>query len=135
MNKELRRFECSLGRDHWESYNATSRGKAKSQYMRDIADCVDKDAYKHIRCRVVGQVYTSDDFKRMAKSRGIEFAYCGMLVKIENDHGVIVGHNDSMNLNVLMTSGRFKGRVDNCHPHYKTTYYDRAGNIIKSFQD
>ena len=135
MNKELRQYECSLGRNHWESYNATSYGKAKSQFMRDIADCVDKDAYKHIKCRVVGPVYTSDDFKRMAETRNIPFAYCGMVVKVGGTTGVIVGHNSSVNINVLFSDGPMKGKVGNCHPNWQTTYYDRAGNIIKSFQN
>jgi hypothetical protein len=133
MNKELRQYECSIDGQHWSSYNTTSRGKAKAEYLLDLDDCAGPDAYTRIRCRVVGSPHTSEDFKRMAQMRGIDFAYCGMVVKIQNDHGVIVGHCDSLNLKVLMTDGRYKGRVDNCHPTWETTYYDRAGNVIKTF--
>lgn len=129
---ELKSYQCSLDGEHWSSYNATSRGQAKMQYWHDL----DGDfEYLRIRCQVLGAVYTSEEFIRNAEYRGIEFAYCGMVVDVGGCWGIIVGHNDSANLNILFTEGENKGMILNCHPNWKVTYYDRTGNIIKSFND
>lgn len=128
---ELRSYECSLDGKHWSSYNALSRGKAKMEFWRDIdMDCIE---YTDIKCRVLGSIYTSDAFVRNAKYRNIEFAYCGMAVEVDGMKGVIVGHNDAANLDVLFINGKHKGQTLNCHPNWKITYFHKNGSIIKQF--
>jgi hypothetical protein len=58
-----------------------------------------------------------------------------MAVEMDGQKGVITGHNDSANLNVLFTEGKYKGQVLNCHPHWKMTYFNSKGEIIKCFDD
>lgn len=128
--KELRSYECSLDGEHWSTYNALSRGKAKMKYYYELDMEI---SYLAIKCRVNGAVFTSDDFKRNAKYRGIEFAYCGMVIKSEEFEGVITGYNSSCNLNVLITNGNFKGQYLSFHPNWKIAYYDKNGDLIKEF--
>ena len=123
---ELKKYECSLDGENWWSVNSTSYGQAKMSYYRMI----DMDIkYTSIKCRCSGSPYTSEDFKRNAKYRGIEFAYCGMVVKVGNNKGVIMCHNSSANLDILFPNGI----IYNCHPNWDITYYDSNGEIIKSF--
>ena len=128
--KELRSYLCSLDGQHWTTYNALSAGMAKNQYRIDLDMEI---PYTSIKCRVGGYPYTSDDFIKNAKYRDVEFAYCGMAVQVGEMGGVIVGNNSSANLDVLITDGKYKGQVLNCHPHWEITYYDKKGNIIKRY--
>lgn len=129
---ELRKYECSLNGNDWWSCNATSYGKAKAEFYR-MLDMEIK--YTWIKCRCTGLPYTSEDFIRNAKYRGIDFAYCGMVVAVDGAKGIITGHNSSANLDILFTDGKYKGQTLNCHPNYKMTYFDSKGEIIKSFND
>ncbi len=129
--RQLKSYDCSFDGEHWDSYNALSRGAAKAMYWRQALGC--DFPYVRIKCRTTGLPYTSAEFMQMAKYRGIEFAYCGMAIKVGDFMGVIVGHNESSNLDVLATSGKYEGQVLNCHPHSETTYYDSKGDIVKSF--
>ena len=127
---ELKHYECSLDGLHWESINATSSGKAKTTYSRGF----DFDfKFTDIRCRVIGSPYTSPEFVKNAKYRNIEFAYCGMVVMVDDMAGVIVGHNNSANLDVLFTADKHKGQTLNCHPNHKMKYFDKKGILIKEF--
>lgn len=129
---ELKSYECSLDGNNWWSVNSTSYGQAKMSFYRML----DMDIkYPLIKCRCSGLPYTSEDFKRNAKYRRIEFAYCGMVVAVDGEKGLIVGHNSSANLDVLFTEGKHKGATLNCHPNWKMTYYNSKGEIIKSFND
>ncbi|WP_047452581.1 hypothetical protein [Alistipes sp. ZOR0009] len=131
---ELKSYICSIDGEHWTSFNATSYGHAKSQFLIYLDDCYG-DCYLSIRCKCAGSVYTSEDFKRNAKYRGIEFAYCGMVVEVDGNKGVITGHNSSANLNVLFTDGKWKGQTHNCHPNWKITYFDKKGVVLKDFKN
>ncbi len=126
---ELKSYECSLNGEHWTTINALSSGKAKSEYIRGWDDI----KYIYVKCRVLGYPYTSEAFVKNAIHRNIEFAYCGMAVEMDGNKGVIIGYNDSCNLNILFTDGKLKNQISNCHPHYKMTYYDKQGNILKEF--
>jgi hypothetical protein len=128
--QELKSYDCSLDGKHWSTFNATSRGKAKSMFYRECDFDLD---YKMIKCRTNGYPYTSDEFRRNAKYRDIEFAYCGMAVQVQDWNGVIVGHNDSANLNVLFLDGANKGQVLNCHPNWKIKYFNKSGEVVKAF--
>lgn len=127
---ELKSYKCSVDGEHWTTFNATSYGDAKMQYLQHLDDC-----YLAVKCRCTGAIYTSDEFIRNAKYRNIDFAYCGMVVDVAGEKGLIVGYNSSANLDVLFTTGKNKGKVLNCHPNWKMTYYDSKGEIIKSFND
>ncbi len=72
--------------------------------------------------------FNSTGFQQMKESRGIDFASLGMEIDVAGKRGVIVGSNSSLNLDVY-----FDGIIHNCHPCWKTTYYDNAGRTIKSF--
>lgn len=129
---ELKKYECSLDGQNWWSVNSTSYGKAKMAFLRML----DMDIqYTMIKCKCVGNPYTSEDFKNNARYRGIDFAYCGMVVDVEGEKGLIVGHNSSANLDILFTEGRYSGQTLNCHPNWKMTYYNSKGEVIKSFND
>ena len=129
---ELRCYECSLDKKHWVKFNATSQGQAKMDFYHYLDGDFD---YLLIKCRVVGNVHTSEAFIRNAIYRKIEFAYCGMVVEMDGNKGVITGHNDSANLNVLFTEGKYKGQLHNCHPNWKMTYFNSKGEVIKSFDE
>lgn len=128
---ELKGYECSLDGQNWRDVNSTSPGKAKSAFYRMLD--LEGVKYTWIRCRCIGRPHTSEDFVRNAKYRGIDFAYCGMVVDVDGDKGLIVGHNSSANLDILFTDGKHKGHTFNCHPNWKMTYYNSNGEIIKSF--
>lgn len=129
---ELRCYECSLGGDHWEPYNATSPGQAKSMFLMDL----DSDYnYTDVRCRLYGPAHTSIEFIKNARYRNIEFAYCGMVVEVDGAKGLIIGHNDSANLDILFTEGKNKGQTLNCHPNWMMTYFNKKGEIIKEFKE
>ena len=136
MNKnkpqELRCYAVSLDKEHWCYYNALSKGQAKMNYIRQF----DFDIkYTSVKCKLYGNghPYTSEDFVRMANYRQIPFAYCGMAVKVGDWNGFIAGHNCSSNLDVLFVDGKYKGFTLNCHPQSEITYFDKKGNVIKSF--
>mgnify|MGYP003594321334 CR=1 FL=1 len=128
----LKSYKCSIDGEQWTTINAISRGAAKSRFFRTFDSDIE---YTWVRCKANGLHYTSDEFKHNAKYRGVEFAFVGMDVKVSNSKGVIVGHNRSANLDVLFTDGILKGQVCNCHPHWKITYFDKKGGVVKSFNE
>lgn len=131
---ELRSYKCFVRGHEAEGstiINHISAGKAKSEFFRDLPD-----GYSYTSCRVKkrGLPFTSDGFKRNAEYRQIPFAYCGMMVQVGGvGFGHIVGHNESANLNVLFFNGKYIGHTLNCHPHSGMVYYDKKGEVIKSY--
>lgn len=114
---------------------ATSIGKAKARYCVEARDWHPDVAYLDIRAKRARRSapVTTDAFRRVADSRGIPFARVGMRVRVGDDMGTIVGHNRSANLNVLFDDGtRYGGEVLNCHPNWKVTYFDEAGEVIEA---
>jgi hypothetical protein len=116
-------------------------GKAKYDYYLEVADCYDGfgNFLSYISsCRKLRSFHISDlfgdkeQFERMAKMRGIEFAYLGMKVSVCGQMGTIVGSNRSLNLNVVY-DGQYN--KDNCHPWYETVYYDRKGNVVADYRE
>lgn len=69
------------------------------------------------------------DIKRC---RNITFAYIGMAVEIDGEHGTIAGMNSSGNLDV-----RFKprGATSNCHPFWRAAYFDKNGEIVADYRE
>jgi len=92
---------------------------------------------KHVHCKKVGlanlECLYGDkrSFERMRESRGIQFAYQGMRVEVAGKKGTITG-SYGMNLHVV-----FDGQwiPSNCHPWYKTKYFDKDGTLIKEYAD
>ncbi len=129
--RELKSYKCSLDGEHWSFFNALSQGMAKSEFWSHNLER--EVPFIYIKCRTEGLPYTSEEYIRMAKYRNIEFSYCGMPVKVGEWNGVIVGHNSSSNLNVLAVDGKYKDQVLNCHPHSEVIYFNKKGEIVKSF--
>ena len=133
MSKNIipRHYQCSLDGKHWWYTLASSPGQAKQDYIRMLDGCVD-GCYLSIKCRVAN-AKTSEAFKENAKYRNIPFAYVGMNVKVGGNKGIIVGHNDSANLDIFFIEGDHAGSKLNCHPNWKIQYYDKKWNLIKEF--
>jgi hypothetical protein len=111
---------------------AESRGKAKAERLRDLNECCDF-LYTDMACRVLKRFSyneSAEAFANNAKYRCIQFAYLGMAVEVEGKRGMIVGHNDSANLDVLFENGN----VLNCHPWWRIKYFDELGNLVKEFR-
>lgn len=128
----LRAYAVSVANSGWPAttVHARSAGKAKYDHWRDVTESWPDLPITAMRARVIGPPEASEGFKRNAKYRGIEFAKPGMRVKVAGKFGVIVSHNDSANLSVLMDE---TGVTWNCHPHSEITYFDEAGKVIRSY--
>jgi hypothetical protein len=123
--QELKSYGVYIeGSEHHSTINALSPGHAKSIFLYDLD--LDGVAYTDLRCLSLGDVFTSDDFKRVAKYRDIPFAYCGMRVEVDGKPGVIIGHNSSANLDVLFEDKT----ISNCHPNWKVKYFDKDYNEV-----
>lgn len=112
-------FEVSVaGRDWTKVVNARTRGQAKKDYHRDVLDAWPDVPFTAMRARKLGPPQTSMEFERNASYRGLPAIKCGQAVKVGEARGVIVGHNDSANLDVLFDedSPRYAGLKLNVHP-------------------
>jgi hypothetical protein len=74
---------------------------------------------------------TNTEFERMTKHRGIEFAYIGMRVIVDDSAGIITG-NIGMNLAVMYYGWDVPV---NCHPHWRVTYFADDGSIVMQYGD
>ena len=70
--------------------------------------------------------------KSIRKSRYMPFIKRGMRVlhTHTNRYGRITGGNESCNLQVKFDGDKYS---QNCHPKFKMIYFDKKGNIIKSY--
>jgi len=130
--------------DEWcvQEIQAPTPGKAKYAYWEYLQDGLWEepfsDVFRHLRVRLIGKFKVcdlfgnSEMFERVISNRGIPFAYMGMRIEVDGQTGTIVGSNHSGNLNVCFDG---KWWADNCHPWYKTRYFDRKGNIIKDYYE
>lgn len=124
------------------TYAAETPGKAKYSHWHYMQDGIWEEDFgtvvKFLRCRKVGDFKPSDlfgnreKFERVCENRGIIFAYQGMRIEVDGQMGTIVGANDSSNLDVIFDGKYFE---ENCHPWWKTKYFDRKGNLVKEFND
>lgn len=134
---ELRAYRVKqLGdsEDYCVIYNARSRSQAKYLYWLYTLEANDPYReylpYLHARVAGAGCYPTSEEFRRNAKYRNIEFAYCGMRVMQGGKMGTIVGHNSSANLDVLLDEWN---TPSNCHPWWDITYFNKSGGIIRRY--
>ena len=112
-------WEVSVkGTDWTKTVNARTAGQAKRDYHLDVRDAWPDVPYTAMRCRKIGAPHTSERFKHNACYRGMPDVQCGQRVKVGEDRGVIVGHNDSANFDVLFDddSPKYAGLKLNCHP-------------------
>lgn len=119
-NIEVFSFEVSIkGTEFSRTVNARSKGKAKSDYWRDVLDAFPDLPYTFIRCRKIGSPQTSREFIRNAEYRGLPDLKCGQRVKVGEDFGVVVGHNCSANFDVLFDpdSPKYPNLTLNVHPN------------------
>jgi hypothetical protein len=123
---------------------ADTPGQAKYQCYKYFTDELSyvlgfDDFLKRMEyCHKIGGFKPSDlfgdkeMFDRMKQARGIDFAYRGMRIEVWGKMGTIVGSNSGLNLNVVMDGTCC---IDNCHPWYRTKYFNRKGNMIREFKD
>ncbi len=76
-----------------------------------------------------------EKFERMKELRNITFAYMGMKVIFKSISrgllkGIIVGSNDSLNLDICFDGTNFK---ENCHPHYNLIYLDNNEKVLMEY--
>ena len=116
---DLFAFEVSVKGTNWTKIvNARTAGQAKRDYHLDVRESWPDVPYTAMRCRKVGAPHTSEQFKLNAQYRGMPGVRCGQRVKVGDARGVIVGHNDSANFDVLFDddSPKYAGMRLNCHP-------------------
>lgn len=71
------------------------------------------------------------DIEGVRQARKMPWLRCGMAVEVNGKRGVITGAGTGCNIFV-----RFHGerRSHNCHPQWMTTYYEKDGSIIATYQ-
>ncbi len=114
-------FEVSVKDTDWtEIINAPTAGKAKYQYWLDVTDAWPDVPITAMRARKYGdgKPYTSPEFERNAKYRGLPDVKCGQRVRVGDSCGVVVGHNSSANFDVLFDDDapKYAGLRLNVHP-------------------
>lgn len=133
--------ESSSGEEWCKStYSAETAGKAKYShwlYMQDgIWEAPFGEVVKYLRSRKIGEFKVQDlfgnkaQFDRVCKNRGISFAHLGMRIEVDGRMGTIVGSNRSGNLDVCFDGQWWE---ENCHPWWRTKYFDNKGNLIKEY--
>ena len=120
--REVFAWECNVrGKDWQRTINHLTAGKARYEYLLDLRDAWPDATFADITVRKIGPAHTSDAFRRTATYRGMPDLKCGTRVEVRSGGqralGVIVGHNDSANFDVLFDEDTyFKGGIGNVHP-------------------
>jgi hypothetical protein len=124
---------------HTKNVVAETASKAKYKLFLELQDCFDctfKEFLGFIKCKTLGKFKPEDlfgdeeQFDRMKEMRDIPFAYMGMKIEVCGKMVTIVGSNGGLNLNVVKDGTCY---IDNCHPWYKTKYFDSKGNVIREY--
>ena len=111
-------FNCyPKGKEEWSRIiNSNSKGRAKSEYWREINESWDVP-FTAIRAQKVGAPQTSYSFVRNAVYRGLPDVKCGQRVKVGDSFGFIVGHNSYANFDVLFDAdSKYPNLTLNVHP-------------------
>lgn len=120
--REVFAWECNVrGKDWQRTINHLTAGKARYEYLLDLRDSWPDATFADITVRKVGPAHTSEAHKRTAAYRGRPELTAGRRVEVlsgsQRAMGVIVGHNDSANFDVLFDEDTyFKGGIGNVHP-------------------
>jgi len=132
-----RAFFCNVkGKDWGDTVYALTRSKARYRYWLRV-----REPYPDLRITAVevwAYRHNLGDFqplrlRRTALQRGLEFVRAGMAIEVDGQRGVIVNGNDSANFDVMFTEGKYQGQIGNCHPTWKTRYFDEQGKVIAEF--
>lgn len=127
--KPIRAFECNVKGTEWYSIiNHTSHAKAKYEYLRRVQDAWENVKYTDIRCRSLGPPISSERFKANAKYRGLPDVRCGNRVRVGRSQGIIVGHDDSCNFEVLFDDAdvKYPGLKLSVHPSELVLVEDKS---------
>ena len=120
--REVFAWECNVrGKDWQRTINHLTAGKARYEYLLDLRDAWPDATFADITVRKIGPAHTSEAFRRTAAYRGMPDLKCDTRVEVcsgsQRAMGVIVGHNDSANFDVLFYEDTyFKGGIGNVHP-------------------
>lgn len=114
---EVFAFEVSVAGTDWSAtVNERSAGRAKGAYHRCVIDAWPNVPFTAMRARKLGAPQSSPGFLRCAEYRGVGLR-CGQKVSVRCGdsarRGVVVGHNDSANFDVLFFD---TGQRLNVHP-------------------
>lgn len=130
----IRQFECCVkGTDWVKSIYALTRSKARYLYWQDVVEAWDEVKLTDVTARAV-PIYASQGVRDVFKSRGIPEAFIGMTVHVNGQEGLIVGVNNSANLNVMFNAGTKQESIGNCHPHWETVYFGNLCEIVYDFR-
>jgi len=112
----IRAFECGVTGTEWRAtVHATTRGKAKLVYFRDVKDAWQEVKFTDIRCRFLGSPRNTPQFEHTKAYRNVAFNI-GDQVSVGGSVGFIVDRTNSANFAVEFTEGRYKGCRLSCHP-------------------
>jgi hypothetical protein len=120
-------FGNTAGKAKYNAYLESESGYEFGDWLQTIESC--KMVHKFRPSDLFGDI---EQFNRIKQYRGIEFAYMGMHVEVDGKPGVIVGANDSCNLDICFDGEHWKS---NCHPWWRVKYFDNKGNVVKKFGD
>lgn len=119
---------------------AETAGKAKYQYYLYLQDGLWEAPFgtvvRHMHCHKIVLAAVRylfgdrDKFARVCQKRGIPLAYQGMRIEVDGKMATIVGANDSSNLDVVLDGS---WNAVNCHPWWRTKYFDRDGGLVYEF--
>ena len=118
----------SASKARYKFYQSLDAGEPYSEYFRYIKS---KKGHE-VNADYIPEIseYEQEKFNRVITYRGIEFAKIGMKISVSGTMGIIIGANNSSNLDVNFGNGQ----KSNCHPWYETIYYADDGTIIKSYK-
>ncbi|MFX3616112.1 MAG: hypothetical protein ACE3JK_01100 [Sporolactobacillus sp.] len=71
--------------------------------------------------------------ENVRRKRNMPWLKCGMKVEVNGKLGTVTGGNESLNINVQFEKEENK-RSGNCHPKWKTRYFDNQGNMIADYR-
>ena len=98
--------------------NERTAGRAKRSYLLDLNESWPDYKFTDLRARKIGGPHTTERFIDNAVYRGTPDVRCGQRVKVGLGRGVIVGHNESANFDILFDddSPKYAGLTLNVHP-------------------
>lgn len=145
MNKKyegvpLKRYSVSIScwSDSTLTVIACTSSQAKYKYYVEMdSDTPFRAFLKFLRVKCLGVACLEDwfgpkeHFERVREYRRISFAVQGMRIDVDGQLGYIVGGNCHSNLDVLMDGTTY---VQNCHPHWETTYYNLDGTVAAEYK-
>ncbi len=130
----IRQFECCVkGTDWVKSVYALTRSKARYLYWQDVVEAWDGVKLTDVTARGV-PIYASHDVRTVFEARRIPEAFIGMTIHVYGKEGLIVGVNNSANLDVMFNAGTKQESIGNCHPHSETVYFGNHCEIVYDFR-